>query len=190
MEIRKLSYVLAFALAASIGAFACAEDDEEPNDNAACKTDEDCAGDLVCTDGQCVCPEGLTACGTACVDTNTDVAHCGACDNACEEGQVCDEGECKIVAPGCTTDEDCEEGLVCREGECVEPEPECTTNEDCADRGANFVCSEEGTCVCAEGFTLCGDACVDTNTDVAHCGACDNACDEGQTCVDGACADA
>lgn len=34
---------------------------------------------------------------------------------------------------------------------------------------------------------LCGDSCVDTNTDRVHCGACDNACDPGEICADGSC---
>lgn len=40
---------------------------------------------------------------------------------------------------------------------------------------------------CAAG-TRCGDACVDTATDPAHCGACGVRCAEGEVCADGACA--
>ncbi len=43
---------------------------------------------------------------------------------------------------------------------------------------------------CAEGQTTCGGACVNTQTDVAHCGACRRACNAGQTCVAGACSGA
>lgn len=38
---------------------------------------------------------------------------------------------------------------------------------------------------CAE--TLCGDECVDTMSNAAHCGGCDMACDEGDSCVSGRC---
>lgn len=45
---------------------------------------------------------------------------------------------------------------------------------------------------CAEGQTRCGDACVDTTSSKAHCGACNAACDDGDNgtgvCVDSQCA--
>lgn len=37
------------------------------------------------------------------------------------------------------------------------------------------------------GQTLCGEACVDTFSDSAHCGTCDRACASGTTCQGGAC---
>ena len=39
-----------------------------------------------------VCDPTLTACGEACVDLQTDPAHCGSCDAAC--GLVCAQGTC------------------------------------------------------------------------------------------------
>jgi hypothetical protein len=40
---------------------------------------------------------------------------------------------------------------------------------------------------CPEGTEACDEACVDTSSDAAHCGACGAACLEGETCNDGAC---
>lgn len=41
-----------------------------------------------------------TVCGTACVDTDTDLAHCGSCDNACVSGPrstaTCSSGSCSL----------------------------------------------------------------------------------------------
>jgi hypothetical protein len=37
------------------------------------------------------------------------------------------------------------------------------------------------------GKTLCGQQCVDTQTDPAHCGSCPQACGNGQTCHNGSC---
>jgi hypothetical protein len=34
---------------------------------------------------------------------------------------------------------------------------------------------------------LCGDSCVDTNTNRAHCGACGASCAAGQVCAGGTC---
>ena len=41
-----------------------------------------------------VCTGGRTACGSACVDTASDRANCGACGNACVTGRSCIEGAC------------------------------------------------------------------------------------------------
>src|SRR5215213_1958755 len=35
-------------------------------------------------DRRCVCPDGLTLCHSACVDTSIDVDNCGDCDVFCE----------------------------------------------------------------------------------------------------------
>lgn len=43
---------------------------------------------------RCACPEGLVGCGSQCVDTQTDVANCGACGAACASGESCLGGDC------------------------------------------------------------------------------------------------
>lgn len=48
----------------------------------------------------------------------------------------------------------------------------------------------DGGCALACGGatpTLCGDSCVDTDTDRAHCGACGTSCEAGEICADGGC---
>src|SRR5450631_1616639 len=40
---------------------------------------------------------------------------------------------------------------------------------------------------CNSGQTLCGSACVDTNSDSSNCGVCGNACTGGQTCQSSQC---
>ena len=59
-------------------------------ESLACGCDE--AREL-CVDGACECRPGLSACGSACVDLRSDVAHCGGCDQPC--AGVCVEGECE-----------------------------------------------------------------------------------------------
>jgi alpha-tubulin suppressor-like RCC1 family protein len=46
------------------------------------------------TDAGAACEAGLTECGDGCVDTQSDLAHCGGCDSACAATDVCREGEC------------------------------------------------------------------------------------------------
>lgn len=41
---------------------------------------------------------------------------------------------------------------------------------------------------CGNGETRCGETCVDTMSDAAHCGACGTGCAAGQVCRDGTCA--
>lgn len=56
----------------------------------------DDAGDAGETDpdgGGCVAGEMM--CGGGCVDTRTSNAHCGACDNACDDGQSCLDSTCR-----------------------------------------------------------------------------------------------
>lgn len=44
--------------------------------------------------GTCACNTGYSACGSACVDLNTDAAHCGNCATACAAGRGCYSGTC------------------------------------------------------------------------------------------------
>ncbi|NOK22327.1 hypothetical protein [Corallococcus carmarthensis] len=45
-----------------------------------------------------MCPtEGTTQCGDSCVNTETDLAHCGGCDQACTATEDCQSGACVAV---------------------------------------------------------------------------------------------
>ena len=44
------------------------------------------------------CGVGLVACGTACVDTTTDLYNCGACNMACSANQACSNSVCLVPA--------------------------------------------------------------------------------------------
>ena len=133
-----------------------------------CSTNDDCIGSAsgpYCdpTSGACVaclagdpssCPEGTYcdpgsfACVAGC-DSQED------CDVATDAGTlVCDPVTHECV--GCLTDDQCPPGLLCSDSSC---KPGCTTQHPCP-----------GTQGC------CGGQCVDTNTSMDHCGACDQAC--------------
>jgi len=45
-----------------------------------------------------VCGTGQTVCGTGCVDTAVNNAHCGKCGNACESPRTCGAGKCNCPA--------------------------------------------------------------------------------------------
>ena len=87
---------------------------------------DDSSGTISTGDPECVCnedcDEGQTCTDGECVDETTP-PEC-TCDEDCAEGQSCADGEC-VDLPECVEDTDCAEGLTCEEGACVEPaEPE------------------------------------------------------------------
>jgi hypothetical protein len=47
------------------------------------------------------CPAGQTLCSGACVSLSETPAHCGACGQACDTGEICVAGAC-ACAPGLT----------------------------------------------------------------------------------------
>ncbi len=96
--------------------------------------DEDaaCAAGQVCDSGACICP-AENVCSSGCTNKKTDPFNCGTCDNVCEAGHSCVEGECKCAGlvcggtcidtrydsfncGGCGTS--CEAGLECADSVC------------------------------------------------------------------------
>ena len=71
-------------------------------------------------------------------------------------------------------------GLVAACGDNSTPDPGNTPDASVPDASVPPTCDTAG-------FTLCGEACVNTATDPAHCGSCDQACATGQACEAGAC---
>lgn len=127
-----------------------------------------------------LCGEGLTQCGEACVDPQSDVDNCGGCGNACPEDAGCASGTCVAI---------CEAGLTSCDGICVDTQ---TDGDHCG--GCGFACPDsapctEGVCLapCPDGLLVCDGGCVDATTDVLNCGACGNVCQNGDDCVGGVC---
>ena len=56
--------------------------------------DRVCPAGTECIAAECVCVEGLVACGDLCVDLKTDPEHCVACNAACDPGDGCLDGAC------------------------------------------------------------------------------------------------
>ena len=134
------------------------------------------------------CPAGEAFCPAAgCVDLQTDLDHCGACDALCTSQLVpvdCRNGEC--VRANCPPNlEYC--GLV---ADCRDLQNDPAHCGACDNACASGVCTG-GACAgggaCAEGQAECDGVCVDTCCNNQHCGACGNACPAGRTCFEGIC---
>jgi len=67
----------------------------------------------------------------------------------------------------CMADDDCPLGTICSGGGC---EPGCTAAHACAGM-----------------LSCCNDACVDTDSDEAHCSSCNSPCTGADFCVGGSC---
>lgn len=113
------------------------------------------------TGGTGACAAPSVACDGACVDLQTDINHCGSCDNPCTATESCCAGECYDLEDSpfhCgSCDNACPPGIACIEGVC-----------DCSS------------------LIQCAAACVDPKSDSKNCGACGHDC-EGAVCLDGLC---
>lgn len=127
------------------------------------------------------CSAPLVDCGGACVDTNNDPDHCGACGTACTAEQLCSMGACGVTCLG---------GTELCDGLCVntdnDPDYCGTCGTSCS---GDEVCSGgECSLECVGGTSKCGAACVDLDNDPANCGFCGTVCGgSGGHCSSGTC---
>jgi hypothetical protein len=158
----------------------------------------------ICDSGHCSyqCIDGYTECipnGGGCVDTSSDLAHCGACNQPCSVNNgigVCNNGVCGIEACNAGFD-DC--NAIAADG-CevdVQNDP-----ENCG--VCNNVCPPipHGAAICANG--ACGIGACDAGWDHCdmegpvgcetplgtneNCSSCGDVCQDGTTCLSGGCA--
>ncbi|MDQ2655495.1 MAG: hypothetical protein M3Z20_20895 [Chloroflexota bacterium] len=115
------------------------------------------------------CKHGATTCDKACVDTRSNAAHCGGCNQPCGAGIVCFNGACQdttICTPACAP------GRECFAGACS-----CLANGECEGREdpAGEWCvnnppgrPDVGLCGCLEGFKVCaaGERCSNCCSDL------------------------
>lgn len=150
-----------------------------------------CTGDQWCT--ELTEPEG-EACG--CQDLNSNVLHCGTCNNACDTNESCSSGRCRCEGGGNCSGEPtdfCCLGVGCVDlnadrANCGSCGVTCGPGESCVDGecrcGGDAPCGPEQDC--------CLDECRNVLTDAAFCGTpgtgegCSNSCGDNP-CVDGRC---
>jgi len=105
----------------------------------------------VCDAGACTCAPGYTQCGNACVVTDNDPNHCGACGNACAPGDVCMNGNC---AQDCGGLDQCGQSCVDFKNDpqnCGECGKQCKADQICVDGGCeDFFVPNCNSCPCNE----------------------------------------
>lgn len=175
-----------------------------PNARAVCREGM-CAAE--CNAGRADCDGALThGCETNLAD---NPSHCGACGAVCTGQQAtfrCVSGMCMVARcePGwldCDrrSGNGCETEALSNRANCGACGRGCGALERC-ELGACVGCGScpannqcvAGACVpCREGTTLCGNSCIDTQTNRAHCGACFAPCptltSATVVCASGAC---
>jgi hypothetical protein len=120
------------------------------------------------------CAAGELACGSVCVDLDTDPSNCGQCGRSCVIPQAtatCVVGECAmaacepgwsdcddVVVTGCETPIDCQEGTLC-----------------------STTCGSQGTVDCADACASAGEPVCLAPVEVCNVidDDCDGACDQG-----------
>lgn len=125
-----------------------------------------------------------TACGSACVDLQTDALHCGTCNTSCYVGATCNAGSCACPV---TRPDTCAI-------QCVNKQTDPSNCGTCGHGCGQGTCQAAG-CVCATTpatVALCpGDpatgTCFDTATSAANCGGCGIVCNPGEVCTASAC---
>ncbi len=154
-------------------------------------------GTAVCVTGTCdfTCNSGFHRCGTQCV-ADSSVDGCGTSCTPCAAGPANSTRTCARGTP--TGPFVC--GWTCASGtnrcpaggnQCVPADyvlgcgPTCAI---CGSANANErgVCPPNGLCTTAC-VTNCGGACVNAQTNVTHCGTCNNTCTSGERCSQGEC---
>jgi hypothetical protein len=149
-------------------AFACGEGSDEPEV-------------ALTTISGVRCTDGAVACGDTCAQLASSAEHCGGCGNVCASFAICDRGQCRPAAEGCSAalslcGSDCVD-LTSADEHCGACDNPCAPEADCA----------AGSCVCPNQLAACGATCVDTQSDRDNCGACGQGCVDAQTCEAGSC---
>jgi hypothetical protein len=144
--------------------------------NGECCTADQCptaeCGIPTCVTGQCGifpapqstrCSNGV-CCNDQCVDTTSNVDHCGACGDECGPHATCNNGACRCDAGFINCGIGCHAGVCCWYGDCP----------------SGYLC-HASECVCGPGRIECAGSCVDGT-------CCDDAdCLDNQACTANQC---
>jgi hypothetical protein len=157
-------------------------------------SDDDCDGVLNNIRGRgesCMLPRDSKLCGAGrreCVSGKSDLQ--------CVEAHETSEEVCNRWDDDCDSKVDESFDLQHDRANCGSCGMACAGDQvccsgGCAARSANTAngCKCSADNACQNGTTCCGDACLNTRSDRANCGACGYACAAAQSCCNGVCVD-
>lgn len=124
------------------------------------------------------CGVGLSRCGEACVDLQSNGLHCGACGRVCGNNSACQMGECR-----------CATGFEPCADRCVNTQSDPRNCGGCG-RACPLVGSicASGVCECPTGWMGCSNTCTNIQNDPRNCGGCGVVCAaSGSVCNSGVC---
>ena len=170
-----------------IGDTSCAVwDSSRPTAGSGCDCTPSCTGKTCGPDG---CGGSCGACGAG-QTCNASGACVASCAPSCG-GKTCGADGCGGSCGTCATGSTCNAS-----GACVTTcKPSCTGKScggdgcggSCGACAAPLSCATDGTCACAAPFASCSGACLDVQSDPAHCGKCDVVCTSSEVCSKGVC---
>lgn len=183
---RKAAFCFWLVMACSVGS--CDEGDA-PEDTAL----SDVMGEVSTGCGLLLCQPGESCCNYACIDTTSEIEHCGACGVACASGEQCVDGACVCGDTACASDQACCDGtcqsLLADPAHCGGCGLSCTSQTRCIQGQCACVAAQGSIELCTEGETCCpGLGCTALDSDAENCGACGVTCGAGELCIEGACA--
>ena len=143
-------------------------------------TDQPGKGDGTC---ESTCP--ATCCDGVCRDTQSNIHHCGECNHACGDEEVCEKGMCIPAGAGSCPENEllCGEScipIVNNSEHCGSCDNACEAGKKCFGRSCDLDCKD---------LAHCGDACVDLLSSGENCGKCGEVCPDGNACVNGVCSE-
>jgi hypothetical protein len=121
-------------------------------------------------------------------DLMNDAKNCGVCGKSCSGDEACCAGSCTGTKNDANNCGAC--GMKCASGASCEGDKCKTPAQPPMDAG--MPPPMPGTCqpACGAGQTCCNGSCVDTKTDIRHCGKCGDACTGSQPgCCNAKCVD-
>jgi hypothetical protein len=152
----------------------------------------------ICNDDNCgscgrAIQQGEKCCRPQCIPTQLGRdSNCSDCGDNCtaKSGRTCVNGSCQCptgsqdccASPPCTNP-CCPSGRACCNGQCCPQGYRCCDGHCCP----NVADCCNGQCCPAGAPACCGGTCVDTGSNVQHCGACNNQCQGGIYCQGNVC---
>lgn len=167
--------------------------DESFSCSPGCKSTDACGGGICNASHVCEECSAERACANSALKCNLTTKTCEEClttADECPDGKYCDASQTCIA--GCKNPASCGSGVCNASHECENclDDLECGEGRVCGTFECGATCGGVDDPACALGTECCGDECVDTERDIAHCGGCSQGCEGTEFCGSSGCTDA